>query len=175
MKNLTFGIEVETIGSTRLQVAQAILGVVGGTIVHVGTPVCYDPFDVVAADGRRWRVMADASLAADKDHQAEVVSPILKYDDIDILQEVVRAVRKAGARANDPCGIHIHIGAQPFDARALRNLAKMVNKQEALIEHALGITEFRRNRYCRGVDQAFLTRIERDQPATLDDLNRAWY
>lgn len=53
MKTLRFGIEIETIGQTRAAVAQAIQTVVGGTVQHVGSPACYDPYDVVAPDGRR--------------------------------------------------------------------------------------------------------------------------
>lgn len=97
MKTLRFGIEIETIGQTRDAVARAIQTVVGGTVQHIGSPACYDPYDVVAADGRRWRVMADSSLNADRSRQAEVVSPILTYDDLETLQEVIRAVRRARA------------------------------------------------------------------------------
>lgn len=100
MKTLRFGIEIETIGQTRDAVARAIQTVVGGTVQHIGSPACYDPYDVVAADGRRWRVMADSSLNADRSRQAEVVSPILTYDDLETLQEVIRAVRRAGARVD---------------------------------------------------------------------------
>ena len=39
MKTLRYGIEIETVGQTRLQVAKAIQSVVGGTVTHVGTPV----------------------------------------------------------------------------------------------------------------------------------------
>ncbi|ACY13354.1 amidoligase family protein [Haliangium ochraceum] len=175
MKTLRFGIEIETIGQTRDRVAEAIRSVVGGSIDHVGRPYCYDPYDVIAEDGRRWRVMADASLRAPKHEQAEIVSPILHYADIETLQQIVRAVRRAGSRVNDSCGIHIHIDGARFDAKALRNLVKMTNKQEELIEHALGISAMRRRQYCRGVDQNFLDTIERLRPDNLEDLNRAWY
>jgi len=175
MKTLRFGIEIETIGQTRDAVARAIQTVVGGTVQHIGSPACYDPYDVVAADGRRWRVMADSSLNADRSRQAEVVSPILTYDDLETLQEVIRAVRRAGARVDSSCGIHIHVDAARFDVGALRNLVKIVNKQEQLIEHALGITEARRSRWCRGIDQSFLAKIERQRPSDLEEMNRAWY
>ena len=175
MRTLRFGIEIETIGADRATVADAIRSVVGGTVQHTGTPYCYDPHDVIAADGRRWRVMADSSLSADKPRQAEVVSPILTCDDIETLQRVVRAIRRAGARTDPSCGIHIHVDAAPFDARALRNLVKIVHKQEALIEHALGISEARRARWCRGIDPDFLGRIEAERPSSLEALNRAWY
>lgn len=175
MRDIPFGIEIETIGRRREVVANAIRTVVGGTVLHIGSPSCYDPYEVVAADGRRWRVVADSSLSAVRSLQAEVVSPILKYEDIEMLQEVVRVIRRAGARVDDSCGIHVHNCGARFDARSLRNLVKMVYKQEALIEHALGVSEARRTRWCRGVDQTFLEEIERRRPRSLDEMNRAWY
>ena len=175
MKTLRFGIEIETIGQTRQKVAQAIQSVTGGTIRHVGTPYCYDPYEVTAPDGRIWRVMADSSLSAPKARQAEVVSPILTYDDMETVQQIVRAVRRARAKVDSSCGIHIHVDAARFNAKALRNLVKIVNKQERLIEHALGINAARRSRWCRGIDQDFLAKIEKDRPTCLTEVNRAWY
>jgi hypothetical protein len=55
-RNLT--IEIETIGQTRTAVAHAIQSVVDGTVRYVGTPACYDPYEVTAADGRIWREQA---------------------------------------------------------------------------------------------------------------------
>lgn len=175
MRTLRFGIEIETVGQTRERVAHAIQQVVGGTVHHVGTPFCYDPWHVTDARGRTWKVMADASLSAAKHLQSEVVSPILDYEDLAELQQVVRAVRGAGAKVDSTCGIHVHVDAARFDAGALRNLVKIVNKQERLIEHALGISEARRARWCRGIDQAFLEKIEKQRPRNLEDMNRAWY
>lgn len=175
MHNLTFGIEIETIGQTRGKVAQAIANVVGGQARHLGTPHCYDPWEVVAADGRRWKVMADSSLNASYDRQAEVVSPILQYEDIEMLQKVVRAVRKAGARVDASCGIHIHVGAAAFGYKAIRNLVKMVNKQELLIENALGVSPTRKARWCKGIDPDFLRKLESCRAESLMDLNIMWY
>ena len=106
MNTLRFGIEIETIGQTREVVARAIQSVVGGEVRHVGTPFCYDPWKVIDHRGRSWQVMADASLDARKDYQAEIVSPILHYEDIAELQEIVRAVRAAGAKSHESAGIH---------------------------------------------------------------------
>jgi len=175
MKTLRFGIEIETVGQTRETVARAIQTVVGGTVTHIGTPWCYDPWTVTDRRGRTWKVMADASLSAAKAYQAEVVSPILRYDDIPELQEVVRAVRKARAKVDHSTGIHIHVDAASFDARRVGNLIKIVNKQEALIEHAIGISDARRARWCRGIDQRFLSEIERRRPRSLEQLNQLWY
>jgi len=170
---LTFGIEIETIGQTRMTVAQAIQGVVGGTIRRSGN-YCYDHHYVDAADGRTWTVMADSSLSATKDRQAEVVSPILRYSDMATLQQVVRAVRKiARAKVDTSCGIHIHVGSKDLGARGIRNLAKTFNKQEDLISEALQVAPSRKATYCQGTDQATLKKIEK--ASTLDALNVAWY
>ena len=176
MRTLRFGIEIETVGQTRARVAEAIRSVVGGRVQYVGTPYCYDPYKVLAADGRCWKVMADASLVGvDRSLQAEVVSPILRYGDIGMLQDVVRAVRRAGAQVDEHCGIHVHVEAARFSAKALRNLTRIVYKQEELIERGLGISRERRAKWCKGVDPEFLERLEQARPRTLDDMNRAWY
>lgn len=170
MKTLRFGIEIETISQTRKTVAKAIQSVIGGTIQRIG-----DPYEVIAPDGRRWKVMADSSLSASINRQAEIVSPILNYDDIETTQEIVRAVRRAGAKVDATCGIHIHVDGANFDAKSVRNLVKIFNKQEALIMHALGVCEDRQRRWCKNVDQDFLTKIEQKLTNSFDDINKAWF
>jgi hypothetical protein len=163
LREQTFGIEIETVGASREAVAQAIQTVVGGTVR--GT-------EVVDRQGRTWKVVRDGSLPGGG---AEVVSPILRYADLDELQAVVRAIRGAGARAEESCGIHVHVGAQPHTARSLVNLAKMVNKNEALLIAALQVLPSRQGRYAQMVNQTFLGRIVDRAPRTLDELNEAWY
>ena len=175
MNTLRFGIEIETIGQTREVVARAIQSVVGGEVRHVGTPFCYDPWKVIDRRGRSWQVMADASLSASKNYQAEIVSPILHYEDIAELQEIVRAVRAAGGRTDSSCGIHAHVDGARFDARSVTNLVKIFYKQEALIERALGICPNRLSTFCKSIDPSFLERLEKDRPRTMEELNRAWY
>jgi hypothetical protein len=175
MRTLRFGIEIETIGQTREVVARAIQSVVGGEVRHVGMPAVYDPWKVIDRRGRTWQVVADSSLNARREYQAEIVSPILHYEDIAELQEVVRAVRHAGAGCDSSTGIHAHVDGARFDARAVTNLVKIFHKQEALIEHALGICPNRLNTFCKSIDRNFLERLEKDRPRTMDELNRAWY
>jgi len=163
LRDQTFGIEIETVGASREAVAQAVQTVVGGTLrgTHVND-----------RQGRTWKVVRDGSLAGGG---AEVVSPILRYADIPELQEVVRAVRRTGAKADASCGIHVHVGAQPHTARSLTNLAKQINKNERLLIAALQVRPGRQGRYARMVDQTFLGRILARKPRTLDELNTAWY
>ncbi|MCB2141325.1 amidoligase family protein [bacterium] len=175
MREIRFGIEIETIKRTREQVAAAIHSVVGGTIRHVGYPASHDPWEVEDLRGRKWQIVADASLSNVPKHlQAEIVSPVLTYADIEQLQEVVRAVRRAGCKVDERCGIHIHVDGAVFDTKKLCNLAKTFYKQEELILHALGV-HAERLRYCRRLSDDFIRSIERRRPRTLRDLNRAWY
>jgi len=176
MREIRFGVEIETVKRTREQVARAIHSVVGGTVRHVAQPACYDPWEVVDLHGRCWKVVADASLSHVPFHlRAEIVTPVLAYDDLKQFQEVVRAIRRCGARVNTQCGMHVHIDAAPFDGRRLGNLAKVVYKQEPLILHALGISQDRLRRFTRPVNDDFIRRIERQRPKTKDELNRIWY
>lgn len=165
MKTLRFGIEIETVGQSRDVVARAIHSVVGGRLLGDA---------VVIPDSRTWRVVPDASLNGGA-RSGEIVSPILTYADLETLQEIVRAVYKAGCRADASTGIHIHVDGARFDAKGTTNLVKMINKQERILERALGVTEARLNRFCKPIDPAFIERIETARPRTLADVSAAWY
>jgi hypothetical protein len=160
LREINFGVEIETVKRTRERVARAIQAVVGGEVRHIGRPVSFDPWEVVDDQGRTWKVVSDGSLINVPGHlRAEVVSPVLAYEDIPILQEVIRAVRRCGAKVDRRCGIHIHVDATPFDGRTLANLAKIIYKQEALIITALGVNENRQNNYSKPVRDEFIRKI----------------
>ena len=177
LRDIKFGVEIETVKRTRKQVAAAIQTIVGGGITHIGSPTCFDPYHIVADDGRVWKVMADASLSnTPKNMQAEIVSPILTYDDIPMIQRIVRQVRTgAGAKISKQCGIHIHIDASVFTPKAIANLVKIVNKQEDLIVEALGVNHARLVKYAKKVKQDLVRDIVRRRPRTIEQLNRLWY
>jgi len=164
MKALTFGIEIETVGR-REDVAAAIHSVTGGQI-NRGYSV-----SVTAPDGRTWKVVRDGSVTGGG---AEIVSPILRWDDMEQLQEIVRAVRTSRAgRIDHSCGIHIHLGAQSFDSKALGRLVKTVRKQEQLIYAAVGVTNDRQSRWARPVTDRVVAAAEAG--ADLNGINRAVY
>lgn len=176
LRELRFGVEIETVRRSRQQVAGAVQAVVGGTIRHVGSPACYDPWVVTDARGREWHIVSDSALIdVSRDRRAEVVTPILAYEDILELQEVVRAVRRCGARATAHCGIHVHVGAERFDTRALTSLSRIVYKQEDLIFAALGVQEGRKDRYCRPMDERFAEGITRRPARAPGRIKRLWY
>jgi hypothetical protein len=166
MKTLTFGIEIETVGVRRPAMAEAIATALGGR---------FDSWDssVVDAQGRTWRVVSDGSLSGSVN--GEVVSPILRYEDMGDLMKVIRALADAGCQVDPSTAIHIHIGTRGIATRALTNLMKMVYKNERLIEHALGVQQARLGRYCRPIDESLIQRIDGSRRMTAEDLNRAWY
>ena len=99
LRELHFGVEIETVRRTRKRVAEAIQSVVGGSVTHPGCPGVFDPWEVADAQGRTWKVVSDGSLSHVPSHlRAEVVTPVLAYGDIPTLEEVIRAVRKCGAK-----------------------------------------------------------------------------
>jgi hypothetical protein len=169
MKMLRFGIEIETVGLSRMKLAEAIHSVVGGAIAND-----YRDVRITTVSGRTWKVVPDGSLSGGE-YSGEIVSPILEYTDIDELQRVVRAVREAGAKADPSCGIHIHIDGARFDAKSVVNLVKLVHKQERLLEHALGVSDARLQRYCRPIEASFIQALEARRPKTLSEVRDAWY
>ena len=173
MKMQKFGIEIETIGKGREAVARAIQTVVGGTVRYAGGTL--DAWEVEDSQARVWQVMKDGSLNAPGHLQAEIASPILGYADLPVLQEAVRAVRAAGARVDESCGIHVHVDAAPFTGKTLGNLAKIVFKQDALIEKALGIAESRRRRFAKPVAREMIEKIQAKKPKAVADLKVIWY
>lgn len=176
MQDICFGVEIETVKQSRGHVARAIQSVVGGSVEHVGGNGTYDPWHVIDEGGGKWMVVADSSLTSvPANLRAEVVSPVLSYEDIWTLQEVVRAIRRCGATVDEKCGIHIHVDAIAFDGKALGNLAKIVHKQEPLILTALGVEESRLRSYTKPISPDLIARIERSRPRTREQMNRIWY
>lgn len=176
LRNLKFGVEIETIGKTRETAAKAIQSVVGGEVRHVGGFSSYDPWEVKDECGRVWKVVADASLTSVAANlRAEVVSPVLGYEDLPVLQEVVRALRRCGLRVDEHCGMHIHVDSSAFTGKTLANLAKIMYKQEPLILTALGVSENRLRQYTKPISADFIAKLERNRPKTLEEVNRLWY
>ena len=170
MRTHTFGIEIETTGLGRRRTAEALARHFGTTARYVGAHL--DDWKVPMPDGREWTVESDASVT---DPSAEVVSPVCRWEDIPMVQEVVRALRTAGAKADETCGIHIHVGLGAHTPKTLRNLVNIVNAKEDLLTAALGITPERRERWCQPVEPRFLAELNQSKPCTMDDFAAIWY
>lgn len=184
MKNLeeakkqTFGVEVEMNNITRKEAAR-LAAQYFGTGRHEDTARRngYFTWSAWDAHGREWKFQRDVSIAGPDAEKCEMVTPILTYKDIDTLQELLRILRKAGAKsdANRGCGVHIHIGAKGHTAQTLRNLANIMASHESLLAEALDLDRGRMNRYCRTVDPNFLKQLNRKKPDTMAKLADIWY
>lgn len=176
MKTLTFGVEIETVNATRKACAEAVVKAFpGATLAYEGG--YYDKWTAVLPDGRKWTAMSDASLHDASGRVAEVVTPICTWADLDGIQNVVRELRRAGAKVNASCGVHVHVGtpADRFDTAALTRLAKLVYQQEPLIVKALDVAASRLGQYTRPVDEGFIRRIATSRPGSAAALANAWY
>ena len=180
MKNQTIGVEIEFTGMTRKSAAQVVAEVLGTESYYIGTS--YDTYGAKDSTGRVWKVMSDASIRAElksgesagMEYKCELVTPILRYDDIDTLQEIVRALRKAGARVNGSCGIHVHIGAQDHTARTLKNLTNIMASKENLIYKALQVGADRQT-YCKKTEERFIRELNSIKVLTMSAVRSYWY
>ncbi|MHB9124569.1 MAG: amidoligase family protein [Armatimonadota bacterium] len=91
------------------------------------------------------------------------------------LQEVIRAVRRAGARATDTCGCHIHVSGEEFTGRTLGNLVKIFYRQQEIIIQTFGVRPERLSKYTKPIDPELIKRIEKEHPTSIADMNTIWF
>ena len=178
MKKQTIGVEIEMNSITREKAAQIAADYFGtGRSQNTASRNGYSTWSAWDGDGREWKFQKDVSIAGPDSEKCELVTPILHYEDIEILQELIRQLRHAGAKsdASRGCGVHIHIGAQGHTAQTLRNLANIMASHESLIAEAPDLDSRRMSRYCRTVDPRFLEQVNKKKPTTMAQLADIWY
>ena len=181
MKNQTIGVEIEMNNITRKNAARVAAEFFGDESRYADTALRngYSTWSAWDAQGREWKFQKDVSIRGAEDQKCELVTPILHYADIETLQELVRRLRKAGAKsdASRGCGVHIHIGADGHTAQTLRNLANIMASHEELLVDALKLDRLglRYDHYCKPVDRTFLTLLNDRKPQTMAGLADVWY
>ena len=111
----------------------------------------------------------------DRSYSVELVSPVLTYqEDIEILQELVRQLRKAGAFANNSCGIHIHLDGADHSPRSIRNFANIIASKNDLFYKALNINPERMH-FCKKMDSILVDKMNRRKPKTMRQIEDLWY
>jgi hypothetical protein len=103
----------------------------------------------------------------------ELVSPICRYEDIPVIQELVRQLRHAGAFASEKCGIHVHVDASAFEAVHMKNLINIMASKEDMIYKALQV-QVEREYYCGKSDPRFIDEINRVRPRSRDQVMGIW-
>lgn len=171
---LTFGVELELVNISVGAATRALAELFNRAYCDSG----YAGAHAWDGEGRKWKVVRDGSLHDRSGRgSAEVVSPPLRLgEDMDTLQQVVRALRAAGAEANESCGIHVHVDGAPFiaDTSKLRNMILLASRKEDLMMEALGVAPTRLHTYCRR-QSAGLVRRARNGARSLEQMERAWY
>ena len=181
IQNQNFGVEIELTGITRERAAGIIAS-------YFGTGYTFslsDGYQTKAAKDqkdRTWKCMRDSSIRPEtrangytsQDLRCEVVTPILQYEDIEDLQEIIRKLRAAGAMANDSCGIHVHVDGANHDANSLTRLINLTVGRQDLIYEALQIGD-RANRWCKKINRDLLTAMKHDSVRTKESAERIWY
>ena len=148
MKKQNFGVEIELTGITREQAANVIATYFGTQTRYLGT--YYGTYGATDRKGRTWKAMSDGSInterktssgrvAANRDYSCEVVTPVLQYEDMEDLQNIVRALCEAGAIANSSCGIHVHVDGKNHTPASLTRLMNFAIGRQDLFYEALQI------------------------------------
>ena len=132
-------------GVTRQRAAEAVAALFGTSARQTHESTTYDPWEVIDRDGKRWRFVYDSSITATmRDgrrqipatsglYKVEMNSPKLSYEEMGKLQDVVRALRHAGAVVNSSCGMHVHVDASRHTPQSLKNaLSIMYSKEDIL-------------------------------------------
>ena len=178
MKKQTIGVEVEMNNITRQKASQiAAMHFRTGRYEYTANRNGYATWSAWDEQGREWKFQRDVSITGPEDEKCELVTPILTYADMETLQELIRQLRKAGAKSDATrcCGVHIHIGAKGHTPQTLRNLANIMASHESLLASALHLDTYRIDRYCRTVDPRFLQKVNTRKPTTMAMLADIWY
>lgn len=76
-----------------------------------------------------WNTIDESTIDNDADHRGELISPILRnnVNSWNEIKHVLEDLREFGAKTNEKCGAHIHLGCQmmPCDLEAYIYLTKL--------------------------------------------------
>ena len=168
-----FGVEIEFTGISREAAARAAASVLcegpGGRPVQYLDKWGACSRKVVDAQGRKWAFVSDCTVPGSTygcEHGEQscgathnpsryrsiapnrggefVTPPIRNEADMETLQEVVRAIRRAGGRVTAECGVHVHVDASDLDTDVLGRVVAMTYSHEELIIGATRVSRWAR-------------------------------
>ena len=178
-----FGVEIEMTGINRKTAATVIAKHYGvSSPQHAGGS--YDKYTAKDTKGRTWQAMSDGSIvpeekvgknriAASNAYKCEVVTPILQYEDIEDLQQIIRDLVKEGAIVNNSCGIHVHVDGANHTPESLVRLLNFAVGRQTLFNEALGNEH--RERWCQTTKLRLLKALKQYTNITREELKRVWY
>lgn len=182
LKNQKFGVEVEMTGITRGNAAKVVAEVLGSTASRPDETV-YKTRTVVDSRGRKWKVMRDSSIVPVRkgnssvnsdEYRVEFVTPPLDYDDIPLLQSIIRKLRENNAISHKSCGIHIHVDGANHTPQSLRRLVNFMTARQDLIYEALEIGD-RADSWCHKLNADLLAEMKKDKNLSKEKVEQIWY
>lgn len=184
IQSQNFGVEIEMTGVSRGTAASVIANYFGVGGIHFAGGT-YQTYEAKDSKGRVWKCMRDGSITprrrrggaiveADDTYRCEVVTPILQYEDITDLQEVIRALVKKGAMANSSCGIHVHVDGANHTPESLCRLLNFATGRQDLFYEALQIGS-RADHWCHKINPALFREMKKNGRASRNDAERIWY
>ncbi len=181
IKKQNFGVEVEFTGISRTMAAQAVAEIIGGTVTGPARDAYYTR-TIKDAQGRKWKVMRDSSISPVRktgnesldEYRVEFVTPILKYEDMETLQIIIRKFKELGGVPHSSCGIHIHVDGANHTATSLRRLVNFMFSRQDIIYDALAVGD-RRNRWCRPISGQLRDTMKNTTELTKDKVEEIWY
>lgn len=181
LKNQKFGVEVEMTGITRAAAAKVVAATLH-TSYSASNGGCYDTRNLKDGEGRTWKIMRDSSineerkdgLNATDNYKVEFVTPPLQYKDIELLQEIVRELKRVGAITNASCGIHIHVDGANHNPQSLRRLVNFITARQDLIYEALEIGH-RGSRWCKKLSPEILNSMKLKKDLSNNEAEEIWY
>lgn len=176
---IKFGIEIEAFGLGIREAASIVSRCFGVPVQHGGAAGYLDRHFVTSEDGREWSVVRDASVSGG----FEFVTPPCTVADVEKIQEIVRAFRRAGAYTTAETGMHIHVEAIQGERgtglntpAAVKRFASMLFAREELIVKAFEASDRSRSNWCRLLPAETIARLNRrGADSDLNGLCAAWY
>lgn len=165
LTNRTYGIEIEFFGVTREVVAQKCQ--------ELGVDARVENYN--HTNRTWWKIVTDSSVTStgcnnSYNHGNEIVSPILEGEDgLEQLRKVCEALEAVGAKVDKTCGIHVHHGIGDLNLEQIKNIYRVYNKYENVIENMMPKSRRKtaNNRYCKPLAE-YIERIE--GASTIEDL-----
>lgn len=172
MEEVKFGIEIETCGKTIESCAKLVSRFFNDAhIEYVGG--YYNEHVIMG-----WKCMYDGSLRDDNndnDYTCEIVSPLLSWDDIDLVCKLATFLKKNDVYTNSTCGIHVHVSHKDESVKALINMINIVNARYDLLVDACIMSRARRVNWNNKANIEFLEDVSKNKPKTYDELACYWY
>ncbi len=173
-------------GITRKKAAEMVAKLFGTEAYYIGT--YYETWGAKDKEGKEWKFTYDSSITPSwveggrrrhggSEYRTEMVSPKLEYSEMKKLQEVVRCLRRHGAKVNASCGMHVHVDASNHTPRSLKNALTIMYAKEDILFKALKVQTAREIDYCQKVRKTVLEDIRKlpSNNMSMEQVKRLWY